>query len=115
MTDIPREVQVGPYCCRVDATKEAIEAKRAEYSDDEHTMGRFEIWRELITIDPEQGPGALRDTVLHEVLHVVVYVASLDTSPRKLSDEEIVSRTTPLLLDTLRRNPDLVAFLMEGT
>ena len=59
-----------------------------------------------LLIRPGQSATRERETVMHEVLHAIWDLAGL-------SDENIVNRISPLLLDTLRRNPHLVDFLLE--
>lgn len=51
---------------------------------------------------------AERDTLLHEVLHVVMGLNELP------DEEKTVVLLATHLLDTLRRNPHLVTYLMEG-
>lgn len=60
--------------------------------------------------------GSMRDSLMHELLHVL-----FDQLPvkRELKDvrehleEDIVFGLTPRLLDLLRENPDLVAYLVS--
>jgi hypothetical protein len=47
-------------------------------------------------------------TLLHEVVHAIFKIAGLPNE----KEEDTVTRLSPLLLDTLRRNPDLVAYLL---
>ena len=61
-----------------------------------------------ILIDPNQAPPHLRITLLHEVLHACFHVTMLD----KKWEETAVRLLTGPLLDALRRNPELVAFLV---
>lgn len=54
-----------------------------------------------------QAPHAERDAVLHEVLHAVLLVMGLERN------ESLVSTVTPVLLDVLRSNKALAAYLLE--
>lgn len=49
-------------------------------------------------------------TLLHEALHAVWSTTGLRQLDNDL-EEQVVVGLAPLLLDTLKRNPDLVAFL----
>ncbi len=62
-----------------------------------------------ITLRPERAAGRQRETMLHEAMHLAAFVAEL-----KIDDEEetFITRTSPILLEILRRNPRLVAFLL---
>lgn len=73
----------------------------------EHAMGRTSLSRLRIVVDSDMHPHQLRDTVLHEVLHA----CNLVIDPAA-DDEEQVARLTPVLLDVMRSNPDVVAWLM---
>jgi hypothetical protein len=53
---------------------------------------------------------ARRDTMLHEVVHLVLGLTALDSE----GDEKFVRVFATHLLDTFRRNPHLVKFLMDG-
>lgn len=48
------------------------------------------------------------DTLIHEVLHAIVYVYGLDQLFPDRDDEIIVTALTPALVHTLRNNPDVV-------
>lgn len=62
-----------------------------------------------IRVVEAQGPYQERDTVLHELLHAALLVMG------KGREEEIVSALSPVLLDVLRSNPELVAYLVDET
>lgn len=68
-----------------------------------------------IRLQPKQAPGYERDTVLHEILHAVIQTSGLKTGTEwtKSQEEFVVAAITPLLLDTLQRNPKLVTWLLE--
>lgn len=106
----PKKVQVGPYSYEVDISPEA--GARAKVEDQNaHTVGNVQHSAQRINIDSEQGPDQLADTLLHEVLHAVWSAAGVHVGPVAKFEELVVASLTPTLLDTLRRNPDLVAYL----
>lgn len=69
-----------------------------------------------ILLKKAQAPSVLRDTLVHELLHAVVYasgyfkVADLD----RTSEENLVVTLSPWILAILRDNPDLVEYLTQG-
>jgi len=102
----PSSVQVGPYKYRVIVSKMAIIKANADAKDSR--VGESDHSKQIITIDPKLGPDQLVETLLHEVLHAVNQVGG------RFLDEDDVLRLSPLLLDTLRRNPELVEYLLNG-
>jgi hypothetical protein len=77
--------------------------------DTGHALGLTDLNRGKIIIrgGGEQAEDAARDTMLHEVIHVVNFLLQLDM------DEATVGRLSTGLLDTLRRNPELVAAIIS--
>lgn len=70
---------------------------------------------EIILLDPAQGPNVMRDTVLHEILHVLFGQA---VSP-KLGvtidqEEQIVAGMSPHLLNFLRNNAECVIWMVKS-
>jgi hypothetical protein len=103
---LPEFVQVGPIKYRMDTSQETL--NKSKIASGATTLRGEIVYREqLIVIDPNQGPDSMAETVMHEVLHACVWNTG-DTT----GQEQLVSATATILLDTLRRNPDLVAFLM---
>ena len=56
---------------------------------------------------------ANRGLLLHEVLHELWQKADLRRFLSVKTEELVIDALVPWLLDTLRRNPDLAAFLLE--
>lgn len=67
-----------------------------------------------IIIDGRLAECQKRDTVLHEVTHVIVATVGLADEWGVDREEAVVRRMTPMLLSVLRDNPDLVAYLTAG-
>lgn len=112
MADIPREIQVGPLACKVIVSAKAI-AEAQKEAGSTGVYGRF-YWRTLeIHIDPDVTPHHQRDALLHETRHAIWHLLRMDDD-RKYLEEDVISRETPMLVDVLRRNPQLVAFLLDG-
>jgi hypothetical protein len=72
-----------------------------------NAVGRMNEMNQTIRLANELGPDALRETFLHEVLHVARGLSALPVRERE------VTAMGSILVDTLRRNPKFVAWLME--
>src|SRR4051812_13625827 len=71
-------------------------------------MGHSALRQQILAISSEQHPQQERDTLLHEVVHMLLRTLDLDGHR---ADERFVNTFTTGLLDTLRRNPELVSYL----
>lgn len=105
MAEIPSSVQVGPY--RFAVTQDQVAYERKAVADHAATWGYIEYGRLRIILNPDQAEDHMRVTLLHEILHAVEDV----TDQRHHRTEEIIRQLAAPLLDVLRRNPDLVAYL----
>lgn len=65
-----------------------------------------------IRLDSTLGPDYKATVLLHEVLHAVFFLGGVEPLCPKGDEEPIVKALAPLLRDTLRRNPRLVAYIM---
>lgn len=61
----------------------------------------------VVRVVENQAPHMERDTVLHEALHAMLHVLGLGRQ------EDLVRTLTPVLLDVLRSNKALTAYLLE--
>jgi hypothetical protein len=110
---LPGSVVVGPVRYKITDSAEDWHA----YEQDEGGRHRDELglaWhsRALILLNPKDPDAQVRRvTVLHEVCHAII--EAVGHSNGKLSEEQWVRLFSPLLLDTLRRNPDLTRWLLE--
>src|SRR5688500_17816271 len=95
---LPKSLQVGPYTITIE-----------ERQGDE--MGEYQGDLQRISINPEQGQDAKADSLLHEVLHACFYIAGFRKDFPEPKEERLVSALSSLLLDSLRRNPELVTYL----
>lgn len=111
--DMPESIQVGPHRYTVEATGAAITKARAR--EGPTVVGHHDANALVLTVDPDLPHSQQADTVLHEVMHAVLYSVDVDrvlVNHEAGLDEHLICAVTPILLDTLRRNPDLVAFLI---
>lgn len=94
---IPAEVLVLGQRWSVELTADALH--------DGAQLGRSSLAQQRIVVNAAQHAEQLQDTVLHEVIHACII--SLGGGHH----ERLVGMLTPVLLDVLRSNPDLVAYL----
>ncbi len=111
MSELPRSIQIGPLPYRVDGTPEGITRVKAETAD-VYIAGYIDYRKLIITVDTQLPYERTAEAVMHEVLHGVLHCAGVNWLIKE--DEHFVRMVTPMLLDTLRRNPDLVTYLTEG-
>lgn len=103
---IPKRITVGPYRFTLTLDENAcLRDSVAQGSD--HLFGLMLPFEQKIVVNPRQGDDMKRDTVLHEVLHAILLGMGLEDD----LEERVISTVSPALLDTLRRNPDLVEYL----
>jgi hypothetical protein len=110
---LPQTVQVGPYRYRLEVDGAAIAQARSEERDDR--VGHHDAKASRLVVDPDQSADCVADTVLHELLHAIWFMAGLQQGRAAPYEESVVATLSPALLDTLRRNPELVAFLAAAT
>lgn len=79
-------------------------------------VGEFLSSDTSIEVRTKQSPSGLRDTVIHEALHAILYLAGLLNALElnHETEERLVVTLAPWLLALLRDNPKLVDFLLEN-
>lgn len=103
----PKAVQVGPHRYKLQIGRDAI--AKASHADGATLMGWTDKAAHRIAVDPDQSLSSQRDTVLHECLHAIAESVHIGLTPD--DEEALVRRLAPALLDLLRRNPKLTAWL----
>lgn len=112
MEPIPRYLQVGPHRYRIVVDAGAASELSVDLGETSTVLAR-------IVVHPGQARTQLRDTLLHEALHALLDTAGLTAPGTYLTlhdhddQERLIASLSPLLLDTLRRNPALLTFLLE--
>lgn len=108
---IPSLVEVGPVAYDVSIDEvDLLRACRAERTD---LLGHTNHRHLTILLDPNQAPGSMRDTLLHECLHAVLEQTGIAHEMEGDEEERLVYRLAPALLGLIRRNPELVTSLTE--
>lgn len=101
----PKEIEVGPYSYTI---AHGDPATRRQLGGDHGETDHGEL---IIRIN-ERAAGVVRETLVHELLHAFSDLAGLQEQYGAEIDEQWCRRLAPWLLDALRRNPDLVDFLL---
>jgi hypothetical protein len=83
------------------------------YSEfDGELLGRTDTDRARIRIAENVSPPDMeRDTLLHEILHALLFYASLDDIVSKEVEEQFVRRMTPLLHALIRQNKGMIEYV----
>lgn len=94
--------------------------RETKIATEEGLLGRFHHPHQVIQLNPDQGPGRLKETLVHEILHGVVRHCGYNDvisngSGQPETEEQLVDRLAPVLLDLLRSNPALVVYLLSHT
>lgn len=110
-TDLPKKIIVGPFTFAVERVPDLLETcKASEGEDIEILFGRIDWRRQAILLEANMEPETLRETLLHEICHLIWHVVG-GLDEEKLEEERVVRMISPTLLDTFDRNPALVAYL----
>jgi hypothetical protein len=107
---IPAHVDIGPHRYVIDSSPET-----GVLLHDEENCGDSRPDRCLVRVDASRPPTKVAKTLLHELIHCVWSHTPLRVAEFSGREEEIVSALAPWLLDMLRRNPDLVAYLLAAS
>ena len=111
MTTLPATIAIGPIRYRVSIDKgDYHEVVSQELVD---IYGRIDYGNAKIVLKTEQATDHVRLSLLHEVLHGCWHLARQDQA--KVTEEEAIRFIAAAPLDTLRRNPDFISYLLaEG-
>ncbi len=77
----------------------------------QHLMGLSDSDAQMVVIDSDQGSDRLRDTYIHEHLHMMLALAGIRDTITYEQEESVVKRISPILLLFLRENPAVYTYL----
>lgn len=101
MSSLPKSVRVGPHDIRF---------RQMEAAEEKDDFGYFKTDALEISLCKEYAAGTLAvDTVLHELLHAVWFVALKETA----AEEHVCTVMATQLTQIIRDNPELIAWLQE--
>lgn len=103
---LPKTVFAGPFVFNI--RSEAGPFMAAEESEKTRLYGRTDYISGTIDIRPAVALSFTQETLMHEALHAAFFAARLNPQ----NEEEVVNSLSPVLLDLLRRNPDLLNYLL---
>lgn len=106
---LPKVARIGPLRYRI-STK-ASEWVASEQNP-EALYGYTDHERGTIVLHKHTAPAMRRVVLLHELLHATAFTAG-QIHNKKRTEEEWVVMVAPMLLDALRRSPEVVAFLLS--
>lgn len=106
---IPTQITVGPHTYFVDTS---VLTGRSLL--DERALGDTFFEELIIRVDKNYPYTVVAETLLHELLHVIWGQTSLMSSLDSITEECVVKAFSPLLLNLLRTNPDVVAYLVAN-
>jgi len=84
---------------------------KSSHSSDSDLFATLKLRDEAMYVSDSLSPNSMADTILHETLHAMW--ASVGGWGIDLPEEQIVAAFTTILLDTLRRNPALIDYLVN--
>jgi hypothetical protein len=111
MPSVPKSIVVGAYTYSVEVDQTAIDAASREQGT--RLSGSADHLRQCIALDPSLGPDALAETLMHECLHAMFQQAGCHGMDNE-DVERIVVLAGHQLVEFVRDNPELVAFVMGG-
>lgn len=111
MSNLPQSLQIGPFLYRVYADIDKIKDAEKESGS---LFGVTSVGELEILLHPSSHDLVQRETLLHEVLHAVFHNVGLSERFGEKTEEQVVRSLSPALFDLLRRNPDLVSYLVGG-
>ncbi len=105
---LPERVTIGPIVYNV--ANDIATYAQSVVDTNEQVYGRVNYGDVQIILDPKQHDQHKRVALLHEIIHACWHVT--DPLDPNCCEEMAVRAITGPLLDTLRRNPDLIAYLL---
>jgi Zn-dependent peptidase ImmA (M78 family) len=106
----PATVEVGSLTFRIHASKAAWD-KVASEIDDYSMYGVCFKQTCDIYLRPDVDVSLQRETLMHELMHAVEASTGYMLESQRIQTHDFVKDTAPVVLDMLRRNPDLRAYL----
>jgi hypothetical protein len=106
---MPTAVQIGPMRYSIEQDKAKLNAYCLEQTG--AYCGYCDHQNLEIVVDPKSAVAKQRETLTHELLHALLAASSIGHDLP--NNEPFVAKFAPWLLDTLQRNPEVVAYLTD--
>ena len=111
----PNFVVIGPHRYDIHWDQAAVDRERVK-QESVNMGGTIKYAELLIAVDPDNKPSQARRVLLHEIIHGICDVTGWrNVPPEKPDADDFIVRVDAMLLDTMQRNPHVVAWLMETT
>lgn len=106
---LPEYLVVGPYTYKINYVDNINFVIDPNGISDSQKDGFTVHHKQQIYISTDMYHDMMSDTLLHEMMHVILRaIAAYDDDDE---EEELVSRVTPILLQVIRDNPELIDFI----
>ena len=107
---IPESVQVGPYVYTI--VSDAARIAECEKEAHEELFG-MTVHKSLeIILHPDAVDMVIRETLLHEVLHAVLYNTGISDRMTEKTEEHLVRALSPALFVLLRDNKKFLGYIV---
>jgi hypothetical protein len=103
---VPKKVKIGYSIFDIDSRDEAWKEKN-------RAVGMCKVDKSLIEYYNAQSEPEIVNTILHEILHAIVYVFDIDFDNAK-KEECLVTKMANGLHTLLLDNPELLKWLLES-
>jgi hypothetical protein len=113
VTRLPDRIQIGPHDVAIVVERPTIDSLSVK--DQMKLHGHYEPESNLIVLRPGMHRDYEAEVVVHEVLHALTALTGIISDLGEDQEEKFVERLAPVVLDTMRRNPDLLDYLTGGT
>ena len=108
VSKLPLSVEVGPFRYKIVLLECGI-----THEDGSDCQGLTDHDNQKIILDQSLDHEMLVETFFHEILHAVFSAVGLDFEFGEKKEERYVRSISPILLDTLRRNPLVAQYLLS--
>jgi hypothetical protein len=108
---MPKEVKIGPYKFQIKNDKPSMDSARVRFESIE-AIGFTSTHEQCIYVDPELGEDMRAETLLHEIIHGICEATGISSSFDEKEEETFIATVTPLLLDVLRSNGEVIDYML---
>lgn len=83
-------------------------------SKEDFLFGAIDNNSQIIVINKDISPQTKRETLLHEIVHAIVFNNNIGSIDNAEDMENVVDRTAAGVYEVIKRNPDIVKWIMEA-
>lgn len=108
----PKKIKIGIHEYKIIVDKAAIDACSVA-GGAEARLGECNNEMLTITMEPNQAPSMLRETLLHEALHAAFHLVGASEDIDEKTEEKLVLRLAPVLMGVIKENPKFIHYLLD--